>query len=110
MDTPLLKEQAKAVVEQRHASHSWTEGIATWIARCDEKPETRRDFLTSRDVYLEAIGGSEVRMTHRDQTAIAGVLRKLGWTQKAKRVGKDVFWGWAREGDKPSLDTLLADL
>lgn len=111
MDTPLLKEQAKAVVEQRHASHAWTEGIASWIERCDSKVETRRDFLTSRDVYIEAIGGSEVRMTHRDMTAIAGVLRKLGWTQKSKRIGRDVFWGWTRETPaEKQLDDLLAGL
>jgi predicted P-loop ATPase len=114
MDTPLLKEQAKAVVGQRHAPHQWTESISSWIERCDSKAETRRDFLTSRDVYVEALQGSDVRLTHRDMTAIAGVLRSLGWEQASRRVGKNVSWGWKRvaidSGEKISLDEMIAAL
>lgn len=115
MDTALLKEQAKAVVEQRHAAHSWTESIASWLERMESKSETRRDFITSRDVYIEALGGSDVRITHRDMTAIASVLRALGWEQKSRRRGKNVSWGWVRVGEKSvdeasDLEAALAEL
>lgn len=115
MDTPLLKEQARAVVGQRHAAHAWTESIASWIEHMESKTETRRDFITSRDVYVEALQGSDVRLTHRDMTAIAGVLRALGWEQKARRSGKNVSWGWTHveAGTLPaekSLDAALAEL
>ena len=112
MDTAILKAQAKAVVAHRHAAHQWTESIAAWLATGDEKPETRREFLTAAEVYREALGGSDVRLTHRDMTAIAGVLRAMGWTQGSKRFGDRVSWGWMRGvvEEKDSLDSLIATL
>lgn len=111
MDTPLLKAQAKAVVDQRRAAHEWTESIASWIARCDEKPETRREFLTVKDVYLEALGGSDARLDRRATNSIANVLAAQGWTQGAKRFGNRVAWGWHRPSvEDKKLDELLATL
>lgn len=111
MDTPLLKAQAKAVVDQRRAAHEWTESIAGWIARCDEKPETRREFLTVKDVYIEALGGSDARLDRRVTNSIANVLAAQGWTQGAKRFGNRVAWGWHRPSvEDQKLDELLATL
>ena len=111
MDTPLLKAQAKAVVDQRRAAHEWTEPIAMWIAHCDEKPETRREFVTVLDVYVEALNGSNSRLDRRVTNSIANVLAAQGWTQGAKRQGKRVVWGWHRpSADEVALDALLATL
>lgn len=96
MDTPLLKAQAAAVVGLRHAEHEWTERIAGWIAECDKKPETRRDFLTSRVIYIDAMNGSDAQLNHKVTTSIATVLRSLGWVPKLKWLEGRPVRGYTR--------------
>ncbi len=116
MDTPQLKAQAKAVVTTRHAEHEWTETILSWIAECDQKLETRREFMTVQEVYVHAMKGSEGRLDRRSMIAIAGVLRDAGWTQGFKRHNDRFQRGWYRpkvqilDGEKESLDSLIAAL
>lgn len=92
MDTAFLKDQAKSAAGLRHAEHEWLECITTWISRCDEKVETRREFLTSRDIFVEAIGGSDKQFDRRSALAIAGVMRSLGWK------GPNLKWVAGRHG------------
>lgn len=108
METPALKVQAKVVVGQRRASHSWSEGIQLWLERLDAKPETRRDFLTAREVFIEAIGGAEEKFGRWASLSIASVLRDLGWRYGARRFGKIVRWGWMR-GEAMAQEKALAE-
>ena len=75
MDTPELKEAARAVVGERHADDPWKERIASWVA---DLPADR-DFLTARDVFIEAMGGVDKQIGRRDTVAIAGIMRTVGW-------------------------------
>lgn len=99
METAELKEQARAMVALRHAEHEWTEAVTRWIAQCDSQPETRRNFLTLRDVWVEAMSGSDSRFDQRATRALSGILRDLGWHQAHRRMGKDFKRVWIREGD-----------
>jgi len=113
METATLKAQAKAVVGQRHAAHEWTERIEGWIAECDQKPETRREFLTVRDVFLDAMGGTDGKLDRRSTLAIAGVLRDAGWTQGFHRHNGRFQRGWLRTPpivapEMPAADALDA--
>ncbi len=108
METAELKQLAKEEVAQRHASHAWVESIAAWIERTDEKPETRREFVTAREVFIEALAGTDRQIDRRAELAIASVMRTLGWHSGSKRVGKRVVWGWLRTA--PSSEDADADL
>ena len=103
MDTPELKESAKDVVEVRHAEHPWLERIATWVTTL---PATT-DFLTSRDVFIDALGGIDKQFDRRTTIAIAGVMRTLGWTSSFKRVGERTVRGYSRDA---GIDNIMRDL
>lgn len=109
MDTPELKEAAARVVDARHAEHEWTERVASWIAECDQKPETRREFLTVRDVFIDGMGGADARLTRRETLAIAGILRDLGWVQGFRRLDKRFQRVWMRREDSV-LDAVISEL
>jgi hypothetical protein len=98
MHTAQLKEQAKMVVAQRHAEHEWTEGIASWIERCDATPETRRDFLTTRDIFVEALSSNDRSLDRRSALSVAQVMRTLGWGPKVRWVGGRPVRGYERGG------------
>lgn len=98
METAELKTAARDEAAQRHAEHEWTESIASWIERCDEKPETRRDFLTARDVFVDALDGSDRLLDRKSAMAIAQVMRALGWTTGYKRVSHRFCRGYLRPG------------
>lgn len=111
MDTPLLKEQAKAVVAQRHAEHEWTEAIASWIDKCDAQKETRRDFLTPKDIFSEALMAPDRAFDRKSALAVAEVMRGLGWLPKVKWFGRSVR-GYERtaaaQAPAPTLDDVAA--
>jgi predicted P-loop ATPase len=98
METAELKTQAAAVVGQRHAAHEWAERIEGWIAECDEKPETRRDFVTVRDVWVYAMNGGDANLGRKATIGIASVLRDMGWTQGFHRHNHRFQRGWWRPG------------
>jgi predicted P-loop ATPase len=111
MDTPLLKEQAKAVVAQRHAEHEWTEAIASWIERCDDKPETRRDFLTTRDIFGEALMAPDRALDRKSALAVAQVMRGIGWLPSVKWIAGRSVRGYERTAaaaSHPTLDDVAA--
>ncbi len=109
MDTLELKEAAAEIVNARHAEHEWTERVASWIAQCDAKAETRREFLTVRDVFIDAMGGVDARLTRRDTLALASILRNLGWVQGFRRVDKRFQRVWIRREDS-ALDDVVSEL
>lgn len=110
METAALKQQAKDVVEHRHAPHEWTERIAAWIAETDLKPETRRDFLTARDVFVDAGFGGDRALDRKAERGIASALRACGWESgHYKRVGGIMVRGYKRASTEVEpLDNLVA--
>lgn len=116
METAELKDAAKAEVAQRHAEHEWTERIASWIDLCDEKPETRRDFLTKRDVFVDAMGGADRQLDRKAESAIASVMRALGWVVGFRRVHRRLVRGYVRPkseealAEEAALESLVGDL
>lgn len=98
METAELKAESKAVASKRHAEHEWTERIATWVHALPAD----RDFLTARDVYMEAMGGIDKGFDRKANLAIASVMRgsSVGWRQGSKRMGRHVSWGYL----KPEVD------
>lgn len=103
MDTKELEDAARAVVAERHAEHAWTERIASWLCELDNRPETRRDFLTARDVYVDAMGGIDKQLDRKSCLAIASVLRSLGWVRGHKRVGGRFTSGYVRAGTQKAV-------
>lgn len=96
METEELKTEAREVVGERHADHAWSERISSWLRELDSQPESRREFLTGRDIYVDAMGGIDKQFDRRCQLAIASVLRTLGWVSGHKRVGGDLVRGYVR--------------
>lgn len=112
METQELKDAAKAEAAQRHAEHEWTESIARWIERLDAQPETRRDFLTSRDIFVDGMGSADRALDRKSTLAIAQVMRALGWEHKLKWINGRAIRGFVRPGvsstKKESLDNLVS--
>lgn len=92
METKELKEIAKGVVGRRHAEHPWTERIATWL----EALPPERDFLTAREVFIEALAGLDKQLDRRVTVAIATVMRDLGWHSGVRRMQERVVRGYSR--------------
>lgn len=113
METAELKGMARSVAAGRRAEHPWQERIAQWIAESDRVPETRRDFLTARDVFVDAMGGIDKNLDRRSCLAIATAMRALGWKDAHKRMHGTLIRGYARRVpstvDKKILD-ILGDL
>lgn len=99
MDTAELKAAAKAIVALRHADHEWTERIASWVITLP--PE--RDFLTSRDVFLDAMGGLDKQITRRAEIAIAGIMRNVGWKPGTKWIDGRASRGYIRAHALPVI-------
>lgn len=79
MDKEELESAADVNADLRHGEHAWTERIAGWIDELNKNPATQTDFLTSRQIFIDAMGGLDKQFTQSAKIAIAQVLRKLGW-------------------------------
>lgn len=101
MDTPELSTAAQEVVAQRHAEHAWTERVATWI----QGLPLEREFLTARDVFLEAMDGLDKQFDRQAAIAIAGIMRTLKWAPGFKRINGRFSRGYVR-----SKNSILGDL
>lgn len=109
MHTAELKEMARGETGKRRVEHEWVEAVALWIERCDAKPETKRDFMTARDVFIHALDGTDARFDRRSATSIAGVMRTLNWTIGYKRVGGHFCRGYLRPGTTARAAQAIAD-
>jgi len=96
MDNKGLEADARRVVDQRQVEHAWTERIAAWLA--DKTLGGGREFVTARDIYLDAMGGIDKGLTRREILAIATVMRRLGWVSVLRREGERVIRGYVRGG------------
>ena len=86
MDSANLEAEARAEVSKRHAEDPWTEKIEAWLH--DPIPGMGsgigRDFVTSREVFLDALGGIDKQLSRRDVVRISGVLVAFGWKSGLK--------------------------
>lgn len=98
METKELKDAAKGEAALRHAEHEWAERIGDWIEEQDRKPETRKEFITARDVYMGAMSGMDKQFDRKAVLGIAAALRNLGWEAKLVWCGKRPIRGYVREG------------
>lgn len=115
MDTNDLKEDAKKEAALRHAEHEWTERIAAWVNECDQRAETRREFVTGREIFIEAMGGADRFFDRRSMMSIASVMKTLGWETHLKWVRDRPVRGYLRASGAPkvrpaSVDELVAAL
>ena len=106
METLEMKEEASRIVSARHAEHEWTEHVASWIAETDKRPETRREHLTVRDIFIDAMRGEDVKLDRKGTLAIASILRSLGWAQAFRRVDGRFQRVWVRD----AVDLCVSEL
>lgn len=92
METPELKNAAKEAAKVRHADHEWTERVAGWL----ETLPAERDFVTGRDIFLDAMGGVDKQLDRRSMMAIAGIMRALGWKSTVRRIGNRIVRGYSK--------------
>ena len=98
LDTAELEDEAEAVAGARHAEHPWTERIQDWLntpaaVGLDGKTE-KRTFVTSREVFVEAMGGLDKQLDRRAMLSIAEVMKILGWARSVSRAGDKVIKGY----------------
>jgi len=109
METLELKTKAADVVALRHADHEWTERVAGWLWEKNPKP----DFLTAREVFIDALSGTDRGLDRRSTIAIAQCLRSVGWKPGFKRIHGRFCRGYVPDApiptDNEALD-ILADL
>lgn len=110
MDTPELKTAAKEIVGQRRAESEWIECITNWLRETNKNSETVRDFVTSREVFLSAVGGVDQNFDVRAARKISRALTELGWERGTKRFGDDVMRGFWLKVEPAVKDRMLQTL
>ena len=103
MDSKPLKDLARAEAAERHAEHSWTECISIWLSGL-KKGE--RDFVTARDVFLEALQGTDKTLSVKETKGIAVVMKSLGWKKTVKNL---YLTGCTRGYTRPIETTVTQD-
>ncbi len=106
MDTPELKDIAAREVAKRHAPHPWTDRLGSWI---QDLPEPR-NFLTTREIFVDAMGGIDKQLGRREALSIAQALRILGWTPSEKFVNGRLLRGFVPVEGKAVLPLVRADM
>ena len=90
-----VEQEAKSEAAERHAEHPWTERIAQWldipvagggVGAPAVEGEILREFTTAREVFIDAIGGTDRVLDRRATSIIADVLMRLGWKHVNRRV------------------------
>lgn len=107
MDTPELAVAAKETVGLRQAGDPWEERIGMWLN--GQNPP--REFITTRDIYVDAMGGRDENFDQRAQKRAAGVLKSMGWVSHVRRAGKDILRGFIpKSAVKADSVAAVADL
>jgi hypothetical protein len=98
MDNVDLEREAAVEAGKRHAEDPWTERIAAWLA--DPIPGlgsgAGREFVTAREVFIDAMGGIDKQLARRDVIQIANVMRALGWKTGLKWIEGRPVRGYSR--------------
>lgn len=111
METDELEAEARAVVALRHADHPWTERVAAWLGEPEPLSGMLRDFVTTREVWIDGLGGLDKALGRREVVAVANILRAAGWTGSVRWVGGRCVRGYEKIVDVkaayPTLDGLI---
>lgn len=99
LDNESVDTEARAEAAERHAEHPWTERVAAWLDM-PMADGNLRQFVTARDVFIEAIGGTDLRLDRRAYTTIATIMTAIGWVPV---VSKDAAHPSATRGYKRIL-------
>lgn len=101
-----VQEEAKIEASERHMEHPWKERIAAWL----EEPEVdafgkvvaeRKMFVPSRDIYVMALGGTDLKFGRHEGGVIAGIMRGLGWHRSNGAMkGRGAVRGYRRNEGK----------
>lgn len=75
METEDLEKAAEKTVALRHAEHPWTERVGDWI----DSLRPPRNFVTARQVFVDALGGIDKQFDTRTTRGISQALKALGW-------------------------------
>ena len=102
MESKLLKDMAKGEAAQRHAEHPWTDSISIWL---NGQPATR-NFVTAREIFLEAMAGTDQKLDRKVTVPIAMVMKTLGWVKTVKNLGT-AGRGSVRGYSRPKVDEAL---
>ena len=68
-----LKESA-----DRYTEDPWTEAVLRWIDSADTKAEM---FLSTRDTFIGALGGTDRTFSRLEQLRISVIMRRAGWAK-----------------------------
>ena len=94
MDTTDLKTAQRNEADTRKMESPWLERIREWAAGCDAK----RTRVTTREIWMEAMGGTDKEYGRNAQTEIRRCMETLeGWTYKSMRHGSHVYRGYERK-------------
>ena len=99
MDTDELRGAAADATAQRHAEHPWTEKVGDWVAGLPRGAGGEPvDFITGRQVFVDALGGIDKQFTHKEARSIASAMKSLGWESVVRRISDEkVMRGYARK-------------
>ena len=92
METIELKAVARNAAALRRADHPWVEPIHAWLGA----QKTPRDFVTSREIFLEALGGKDIDATRAKLLGVAAALKDLGWTNKVRWIDEKTVRGFEK--------------
>jgi predicted P-loop ATPase len=91
METNELKAAAKGEAALRHAEHEWTERIAAWL---HENPT--KEFVSSREVWLDAMRGEDKSLDAKSCRSIAQCMRNLNWRVGHHRINGRLTRGYVK--------------
>ncbi|MDT8287407.1 MAG: VapE family protein [Elusimicrobiales bacterium] len=104
-DNDAVNEEARAEVAERHATHPWAERVSAWlgtpvlgggVGASETEGPILREFVTARDVFIDCIGGTDLRLDRRACSVIADVMIKLGWGHAVRKVDGRSVRGYKR--------------
>lgn len=100
-----LNDAALKEAERRQIVHPWADTIADWLdlpeVYLDKEGKEAyrvREFVTTREIYLNALSGNDAKMDRRVQLNIANSMKQIGWHPGVKRVGERVVRGYSKGG------------
>ena len=95
MDTHTLQDAARAQQAERRPEHPWVDRVRAWLAERDRNAETRKDFYTAREIYVDAMSGHDSRFGHKEAVDAACAMRENGWRAGySKRDGVSIRCYW----------------